>query len=72
MVLGADTKQVRMRYPHIKDPAVLVDNRNQVIAMAKRQEERLLKAGQLEAYNAEIEGYVHRGDEAMAGCGELY
>ena len=56
MVLDAEAKQVRMRYPYIK-----VDIRDQVTAMAKKLEERLAKAGQLEAYNAEIEGYVHRG-----------
>ena len=61
MELDAEAKQVRMKYPYIKDSALLVDNRDQVTAMAKKWEERLAKAGQLEAYNAEIEGYVHRG-----------
>ena len=61
MVLDAEAKQVRMKYPYIKDSALLVDNRDQVTAMAKKLEERLAKAGQLEAFNAEIEGYVHRG-----------
>ena len=61
MVLDAEAKQVRMRYPYIKDPALLVDTRDQVTAMVKKLEERLAKAGQLEAFNAEIEGYVHRG-----------
>ena len=60
MVLDEDTKQVRMRYPFIRDPSVLGDNRKQVIAMAKNLEGRLRRAGQLEAYNAEVEGYVHR------------
>ena len=61
MYLDAEAKQVRFHYPLVKDPAVLVDNRQRVIAMAEKQEERLKKAGQLEAYNKEIEGYVHRG-----------
>ena len=61
MYLDAEAKQVRFHYPLVKDPTVLVDNRRRVIAMAEKQEERLRKAGQLEAYNKEMEGYVHRG-----------
>ena len=61
MYLDEEAKQVRFHYPLIKDPAVLVDNRQRVIAMAEKQEDRLRKSGQLEAYNKEMEGYVHRG-----------
>ena len=61
VVLEEDTKQVRMKYSHIKDPLALVDNRKQVIAMARSLKGRLSKAGQLEAYDAEVEGHVHRG-----------
>ena len=61
MYLDTEAKQVRFHYPLVKDPAVLVDNRKRVIAMAEKQEERLKRSGQLEAYNREMEGYVHRG-----------
>merc|ERR1712020_326323 len=61
MYLDADAKKVMFHYPLVKDPAVLIDNRHAVIKMAEKQEERLRKKGELEAYNKELEGYVHRG-----------
>ena len=58
MKLDVEAKVIRVTYPYIKDPSILPDNRSQVIAMAKGQERRLKKLGQLEAYNKELQKFI--------------
>ena len=61
MYLDTNSKQVKFHYPFIKDPSVLVDNRFRAEAVARKLEKRLISAGEIEAYDKEMEGYVHRG-----------
>ena len=61
MYLDTESKQVKFHYPFINDPSVLVDNRFRAEAVAAKLEKRLISAGELEDYNKEMEGYVHRG-----------
>ena len=52
---------VWFRYPLIKDPALLSDNRAQAIAIETGVQSRLIKDGQLEAYNEVMRDYIERG-----------
>ena len=61
MQLDLDMNQLKFEYPLIKDPSVLQDNRQQAISMAAGLEKRLLKSGELEAYNTEIRDFLDRG-----------
>merc|ERR1711867_278468 len=49
------------RYPLIKDLALLSDNRAQAIVIETGVQERLIKNGQLEAYNDVMRDYIERG-----------
>ena len=58
--LDESSKQVKFKYPLMRDPSVLGDNRGQVMSMAAALERKLKKSGQLEDFNLEMEGFVHR------------
>ena len=53
--------QLHVSYHFSRDPYCLPHNRWQVVKMAEKQERRLIKSGQLEAYNKEIKKYIDRG-----------
>ena len=53
--------KLQVSYYFSKDPHCLANNRTQVIKMAEKQERRLVKNGQLEAYNKEMQKYIDRG-----------
>ena len=46
---------IHVRYPFIRDPHCLPNNRAAVVRMAEKQERRLLKSGHLDYYNVEIQ-----------------
>ena len=52
--------QLKVTYPFYKSPECFPNNRNSVLAMAKKQEARLQKKGLLEVYNAEVQKYITR------------
>ena len=45
----------------MKDPALLRDNRSQVIAIETKVQERLVRDGLLETYNDVVQDYIDRG-----------
>ena len=53
--------KIQVSYYFSRDPHCLPNNRAQVVKMAEKQERRLIKAGRLEDYNAEIQKYIDRG-----------
>ena len=53
--------RVTYHYPLLKDPWLLSNNRAQAIAMAAGNEKRLIKRGEVEAYNKELKDYIDRG-----------
>ena len=55
------TSTVRFHYPLIKDPELLSDNRAQAIAIKTGVQSKLVKDGQLEAYNNVMRDYIERG-----------
>jgi hypothetical protein len=61
MELDEQRHVVTYHYPLLQDPRILSDNRGQVIAMASGMERRLIRAGQLEAYNEEMAAFIERG-----------
>ena len=74
MVLDKKERRLHFRYPLIKDPSVLTDNRRQAISMAEGLERRLRKSGDLEIYNKALQEFLDRdcivpiSDEEMANC----
>ena len=54
-------KKAWFRYPMIKNPDLLQDNRAQVIALETRIQNGLIKKGQLELYNDVVRDYIDRG-----------
>ena len=50
-----------MEYPIVGDITKLEDNWKQAIAIKRKVEERLVKRGELLAYNDEMKGYLGRG-----------
>ena len=50
-----------LHYPLIKDPALLSNNRAQAIVIESGVQSKLMKNGQLEAYNKVIKDYIERG-----------
>ena len=55
------TSTIRFHYPLIKDPMLLSDNWAQAIAIGTGVQLKLIKNGQLEAYNEVIKDYIERG-----------
>ena len=53
--------KLEVSYHFSRDPHCLPNNRRQVVMMAEKQERRLIKTGQLEDYNREIQKYIDRG-----------
>ena len=69
---------IHVRYPFVRDPHCLPNNRAAVVRMAEKQEKRLLKSGHLDYYNEEIQRALDRGaavkltDEELANwCGPV-
>ena len=54
------TSTIWFHYPLIKDPVLLSDNWAQAIAIETGVQERLMKNGQLEAYNDVVGDYIER------------
>ena len=61
--IGVDeaTNTIWFHYPLIKDPALLTDNRAQAIAVEASVKKKLIKKGQLAAYNDVMKDYIQRG-----------
>ena len=59
--MDEDTNTVWFHYLLIKDPALLTDNRAQDIAVEASVEKKLIKNGQLAAYNDIMKDYIQRG-----------
>ena len=53
--------ELLVSYPFVKSPECFPNNRGAVVAMAKKQETRLLKKGDLDKYNLELRKYITRG-----------
>ena len=52
---------VSYKYPFVRDPHCLPNNRAVVIKMAEKQEKRLVSSGHLAKYNQEFQKYLDRG-----------
>ena len=52
---------VTFKYPLIKNPGALGDNKRQATAMAAGSEKKLKAKGEMGAYNDELLGYIDRG-----------
>ena len=61
ITIDPEAKKAWFRYPMIKDPALLQDNRAQVIAIETSIQKGLIKRGQLEMYNDVVQDYIDRG-----------
>ena len=59
--LDKEHKCCKCTYPLIKDPTGLPYNEWQAVAMARSQRKSLIKSGQLEEYEEEINDYLRRG-----------
>ena len=53
--------QLHVKYPFVRDPHCLPNNRAVVIKMAEKQEKRLVSSGHLAKYNQEFQKYLDRG-----------
>ena len=51
ITIDPEAQKAWFRYPMIKNPALLQDNRAQVIAIETNVQKGLIKKGQLELYN---------------------
>ena len=51
IAIDLETKTAWFKYPLMKDPALLSNNRSQVIAIETKVQERLMRDGLLETYN---------------------
>ena len=49
------------KYPLMKDPALLSNNRAQAVTIKTKVQERLVRDGLLEAYNDVVRDYINRG-----------
>ena len=56
-----ENEELKVSYPFIKSPDCFPNNRQSVLAMAKKQEERLMNKGMLDKYNEELMKYIKRG-----------
>ena len=69
--LDREQGRVVMKYPYIRDPNPLTDNRGQAISMTVSLEKRLERQGDLEAYDKEFRSYVSQGVLALVTNKEL-
>ena len=53
--------RIYVKYPFVRDPSCLPNNRAAVVRIAEKQEKRLIKSGFLEEYNKELKKYLDRG-----------
>ena len=53
-----DSESFTVTYPFTEDPKILPDNERQVIKIAEREENRLIKAGLLEEFNNEFDKMI--------------
>ena len=56
-----DSQCFRVSYPFSEDPAILPNNKNQVIRIAERLERQLMKNGRLSNFNSEFDRMLSRG-----------
>ena len=61
IAIDMESKTAWFKYPLMKDPALLSDNRSQVIAIETKVQERLVRDGLLETYNDVVQEYIDRG-----------
>jgi len=61
LTLDTVEKKWTAAYPYKVDPSVLKDNYGQAYACLVKTEKRLIKSGQLDAFNAQFEDTVSRG-----------
>ena len=61
ITLDEDKLTVNFKYPYVKDPSVLTDNKSQAILMALGLERKLKKSNGLYAYYAEFKSYIDQG-----------
>ena len=61
MYVNQEERRVYFRYPLLKLPDCLTDNRKQAIGIARRTEARLDKKGQMEDYNLALQDFLNRG-----------
>ena len=62
---------IHVKYVFGKDPNCLPNNRNTVIKIASKQEQRLMKSGHLDFYNQEIQKYIDRGGAVKLNKDEI-
>ena len=62
---------VKVEYPFIKNPAVLLPNRHVVVKVAEKLWQGLKKDGRLEEYHAEMRKYIERGTFVKLSSEEL-
>ena len=53
--------RLQVKYPFVKSPEGFPNNRSGAIAMAQKQEQRLMKKGMLEKYSEKLFKYVTHG-----------
>ena len=61
IVYDAVAKVFRVKYPFTQDPQCLPENRGQVIKIAQREENRLLRTGLLDSFNQEFDKMLQHG-----------
>ena len=61
IAIDMESKTAWFKYPLMKDPALLSDNRAQAIAIETKVQERLVRDGLLETYNDVVQEYIDRG-----------
>ena len=54
-------KVFRVKYPFLEDPSILSDNEQQVVKIAIREENKLIKEGLLDAFNEELHRMISQG-----------
>ena len=61
MWLDEEKNEIHVEYPWKPEADLQVNNRGQALAIQKKVESKLLKAGRLEEYNAEMQKQIDRG-----------
>ena len=54
-------------YPFTEDPAILPDNKGQVIKVGEKEEKKLIKAGLLDPFNREFDKLLRHGAMVLSG-----
>ena len=62
LVVDTRLQRVTLKYPLVKDPSVVKDNRWQAVNITTGLEKKLLASlEKLDAYNLELKGFLDRG-----------